>query len=91
MAVFVTMTVRPPDTTKFEAAAKESFAQGLPAGCTSQFWGRLEEDPGIYIVAGEWESHGAMHKFSDEVGPKFNAAAGTEGAAWETQVFEIHG
>lgn len=91
MSVFVTMSVRPPDPMRFETAAKQAFAAGLPPGCLSQRWGRMESDPGVYLIAGEWESHDAMHVFSEETGDAFNASAGTDGVEWETRVVEILG
>lgn len=91
MGVYVTMTVRPPDPAKFEAASKEELAKGLPPGAKSQFLGKLEGDPGLFIWAGEWESHDAMHAYSEKTGDDFNAKAGTEGVEWETKVFQILG
>lgn len=87
MSVFVTMTVRPPEAGKFEAAVKEEFSQGLPPGAKTQFWAKSENDPGLYILAGEWESHDAMHAYSEKTGEDFNSKAGTEGVEWETHVW----
>lgn len=88
MSVFVTMTVRPPDAAKFETAVKENF-QRKPAGLEMQFYGKLESDPGLYVIGGVWDSHDSMHKYSDEVGEEFNKKAGTEGVEWETQVWSV--
>lgn len=87
MSVFVTMTVRPPDPMRFEEACRKAFSEGLPPGCTSQFWARSTNDPSTYVVAGEWENHDAMHEFSEKTGDDFNAMAGTEGVEWETHVW----
>lgn len=89
MSVFVTMTVKPPDPAKFEAAIKEDFAKGLPAGAKSQFWAKSENDASLYVIAGEWESHDAMHAYSEKVGDDFNSRAGTEGVDWETNVWHF--
>lgn len=91
MGVFVTMSVRPPDPAKFEAAIKEDFARGLPSGAKNGFWAKSENDPSLYIVAGEWDSHDAMHAYSEKVGEDFNRRAGTEGVEWETHVWHSGG
>lgn len=88
MSVFVTMTVRPPDQAKFEAACKEAMKQGTPPGAKSNFWAKSESDPGLYVWAGEWESHDAMHAFSEKTGDDFNKSAGTEGVEWETHIWQ---
>lgn len=91
MPVFVTMTVRPLDPARFEATLREFGMPGPADGAGKHFVGRREGDPGLYIIGGEWESHEAMHRYTDRVGEAFNARAGTEGVEWETQVWEIIG
>ena len=88
MPVYVEMVVRPPDPAKFEAAAKESIGE-KPDGLIEQWFGRLESDPGLYAFGGVWQSHDAMHAYSEKIGDEFNAKAGTEGVEWETKVWEI--
>lgn len=87
MSVFVTMTVKPPDAAKFEEACRKEFGKGLPAGAKSQFWAKSENDPSLFVIAGEWESHDAMHAQSEKTGEQFNKDAGTEGVEWETHVW----
>jgi hypothetical protein len=83
------MIVRPPDRQKFEAAMREADQPGQAEGAWDQFWGRHEGDPALYIVGGKWQSHEAMHRWTDKVGPDFNAKAGTEGVEWQTMTWEI--
>lgn len=90
MSVFVTMTVKPPDPAKFEAAIKEEQGK-KPKGLEMQFYGRVEGDPSTFVVGGVWGSHDDMHAHSEKIGDEFNAKAGTEGVEWETKVYQILG
>lgn len=92
MSVFVTMTVKPPDPGKFEAASKESIKEdqkNKPKGLQMQFLGRVEGAPGTFIFGSVWDSHEDMHAHTEKIGDDFNAKAGTEGVEWETKVYEI--
>jgi hypothetical protein len=41
----------------------------------------------MVLVIDEFASHGAFHEFAGRVGAEFNRRAGTEGLAWQTEVW----
>ncbi len=89
MAIFVTIVIRPPDPERFEAAIREFGWPGEADGAWDQFFGKREGDPSLYVIAGKWDSHEAMHRYTDRIGGAFNARAGTEDAEWQTLTWEI--
>ncbi len=89
MAVLVTMKISPPDTAKFEAALRQFQPPGPGDGCRQHAVARAQADAASYLFTEVWESHDHMHRFQDRVGADFNRDAGTEGANWETQVWDL--
>lgn len=81
MSILLTMQVGPVDWEKFQSALEWASSQGMPGLISSRTY-RAENDPATVIMIQEWESHDAFHTVGDELGPEFNARAGTEGADW---------
>lgn len=87
MTVFVQYSVTPPDPERFVAAVKSFRDRTVALGARSQRLYRMESEPSRFSLLEEYESHDAAHRAGDEVGAEFNHEAGTEGAAWDTQVW----
>jgi hypothetical protein len=86
MAVLVTSQVGPVDWSKFQAAMQWGTTQPAEGRRSSRIY-RSEGDPANILIVEEWDSHDAMHRYTDRVGEEFNRRAGTEGLNWQTGVW----
>lgn len=88
MSVFMQYSVTVPDPERFVSAVKAFSDRTRGAGARSQRVFRLESDPVRFCLLEEYASHQAAHEASERLGAEFNREAGTEGAEWDTQVWE---
>jgi hypothetical protein len=86
MGVLVTLRVGPVDWARFREALSWLYAQRPPEWLSHRVY-RSEADPRMVLVIDEFASHGAFHEFAGRVGAEFNRRAGTEGLAWQTEVW----
>jgi len=86
MAVLITMRVGPVDWQRFRSALVWLYQQRVPEWLSHRVY-RSEHDPARVLVIDEWQAHEAFDRFAERVGGEFNARAGTDGLAWQDEVW----
>lgn len=89
MAVLVQMSVKVADPNRFVMAVGKHRAMMEQGGARNVMVAKSESDPNLMLMSAEWDSHDQMHESSEKGGDMFNHDAGTEGADWETEVWQL--
>jgi quinol monooxygenase YgiN len=89
MPVLVQMSVSVEDADRFMAAVEKNRPMMEAGGAKYLMVCRSERDPNLMMMSAVWDSHDQMHESSEKGGDMFNADAGTEGAEWGTEVWDV--